>query len=271
MKESHNDIFPKGTRVWLSPAALCMRSLGIYFALQLSAASACWIEPDPNGHVQVSADVRSIPPWAFSDCSALKTITVPASVASIGDHAFSRAASLMGVTLTDGDGNGLVIGNNAFEYCPSLVSVDLPLRTASIGNDAAFFHCASLRALVIPDGVSADGTLASLCEGCSSLASVTLPERTTTAIPHSAFLGCSSLETATLPNNALTMGLAAFELCCTSLRPAVDRHSGKRACDRKLRVIRLRLARAPTCPSRLRPRADGARARLRPIANRPAL
>ena len=49
----------------------------------------CAITPDSNGHVDIPSSWTEIPEDSFKKCSALKSVTIPDSVTSIGDSAFS--------------------------------------------------------------------------------------------------------------------------------------------------------------------------------------
>ena len=62
-----------------------------------------------------------------------KTFTIPDSVTSIGQSAFSHCSSLSSVTIPD---SVTVIGDSAFYYCRSLTSVIIPDSVTSIGSYA---------------------------------------------------------------------------------------------------------------------------------------
>lgn len=63
----------------------------------------------------------------------LQSITIPNSVAEIGDVAFSADTSLESVTIPD---SVKVIGTNAFSWCGNLNSITIPKSVTSIGEYA---------------------------------------------------------------------------------------------------------------------------------------
>ncbi|MFR6424693.1 MAG: leucine-rich repeat domain-containing protein [Oscillospiraceae bacterium] len=73
------------------------------------------------------------------DCTSLTSVTIPDSVTSIGEYAFSGCTSLTSVTIPD---SVTSIGECAFYECTSLTSVTIPgqrdehwLSDAFIGAD----------------------------------------------------------------------------------------------------------------------------------------
>ena len=117
---------------------------------------------------------------------AFAAYTIPNSVTSIGDVAFSFCTSLASVTIPNGVTS---IGDSAFSYCASLTSVTIPDSVTSIGW-SAFAGCTSLTSVTIPDSVTSIGSLA--FSGCTSLTSVTVPD-SVTSIGDAAFASCTSL------------------------------------------------------------------------------
>ena len=84
--------------------------------------------------------VTSIGNNAFSYCSGLTSVTVGNSVTSIGERAFYYCYGLSSVTI----GNSVTsIGERAFYYCSGLTSVTIPNSVTSIG-DFAFQYCSGL-------------------------------------------------------------------------------------------------------------------------------
>ena len=77
--------------------------------------------------------VKEIRKRAFEGCDSLESITIPNSVASIGDSAFEYCTSLTSVSIGDGVAS---IGDSAFKYCHSLANVSIGVSVASVGAQA---------------------------------------------------------------------------------------------------------------------------------------
>ena len=108
--------------------------------------------------------MESIKEYAFKNCKGLTgTLTIPGSVKSIENGAFTNCSSLSTLSISNGVTS---IGNNAFKYCSGLTSVLIPNSVISIGI-SAFESCWKLTKLVIPEGVNSIGY--SAFQSCSSL------------------------------------------------------------------------------------------------------
>ena len=83
--------------------------------------------------------VTSIGNSAFSGCSGLTSVIIPAGVTSIGNSAFYGCSRLMSVTIP---ASVTSIGNSAFSQCSELTSITIPANVTSIGEDA--FYCSNL-------------------------------------------------------------------------------------------------------------------------------
>ena len=150
---------------------------------------------------------KSICDQAFLwQCSSLQSVTIPDSVTSIDESAFSWCTSLQSVIIPD---SVTSIGNKAFSDCKSLQSVTIPDSVTSI-SDSAFSGCSSLQSVTIPDSVTSIGRRA--FSKCSSLQSVTIPD-SVTSIGRWAFLKCSSLQSVTIPDSVTSIGAGAFSGC----------------------------------------------------------
>ena len=136
--------------------------------------------------VTIPNSVTSIGNGAFSGCFGLTSVTIPNSVTSIGEYAFSDCSSLTSVTI----GNSVTsIGKSAFYKCKGLTSVTIPNSVTSIG-ERAFYDCTSLTSVTIPNSVTSIGNEAFY--NCTSLTSVTIPN-SVTSIGNSAFNYCTKL------------------------------------------------------------------------------
>lgn len=89
--------------------------------------------------------VTSIGRNAFSDCTALKTVTIGNNVIEIGSAAFENCTNLWwSITIPD---NVTSIGDYAFYGCTSLASVTIGNGVTSIGN-GAFSNCVNLWSII---------------------------------------------------------------------------------------------------------------------------
>lgn len=201
----------------------------------------------PESVVKIGAD-------AFSDCSALGSVTVKgASLKTVGDHAFFNTPYLTGNTeefLIIGDGilidysgssdsasvpEGVKMISGAFENEASLTQITLPESLTSIGG-YSFNGCLNLKSVNIPSSVTEIGQWA--FAKCAALESITLPDSVTSigpkcfllceglkdvtlsagirGIPNSAFQSCRSLTEVTLPSSVISIDENAF-IRCSSL------------------------------------------------------
>jgi len=87
-----------------------------------------------QGEYTVPNSVTSIGNSAFSSCYLLTSVEIPNSVGEIGVQAFSSCIGLTSVTI----GNGVTsIGGYAFYYCSKLASVTINATTPpTLGNEA---------------------------------------------------------------------------------------------------------------------------------------
>lgn len=110
--------------------------------------------------------VKSIGDEVFYQNEALTSVTIPATVTTIGDSAFYRCTNLKYMDLT----NVETIGKNAFSGCTNLAEVKLGDKLRSIGN-YAFEEC-GLEEFTIPNSVTSIGSY--ILRDCNKLQSFTL-------------------------------------------------------------------------------------------------
>ena len=159
--------------------------------------------------VELPADVTSIGAAAFSGCASLNLTELPDSLTSIGYCAFSDCTSLALTTLPSGV---TLIRDEAFQNCTSLALTELPAGVTSIG-DWVFRGCANLALTTLPAGITSIGRYA--FRGCTNLKLTELPN-SLTSIGDSAFYDCTSLTLTKLPEALTSIGNYAFN-GCTSL------------------------------------------------------
>jgi hypothetical protein len=185
----------------------------------------------------IGKGVASIGDYACFYCTSLPSISIPNSVANIGNDAFS-GTSLTNVLI----GNGVaVIGDFAFAGC-GLTSITIPDNVTSIGSEA-FADC-SLTSVMISASVTNVGVSAFLCGSLttinvdgnnlsySSVVGVLFDKSQSTLIEYppgkagsynipngvtsigiGAFSYCGGLTNVTIPNSATNIGDSAFAGC----------------------------------------------------------
>jgi hypothetical protein len=165
--------------------------------------------------------VTSIGYEAFSGCTGLSSITIPASVTEIGAYAFSGCTGLTSIDVDENNPNyssegGILFNKGKTELiqCPGgkKGEVTIPASVTEIG-DYAFYDCTGLSSVTIPDGVTTIGGWA--FEDCTGLSSITIPA-SVTKIGYGAFYYCTSLSSVTIPASVTEIGSCAFYYC-TSL------------------------------------------------------
>ncbi len=172
----------------------------------------------------------------YNSRPSLQSVTIPDSVTSIGDGAFSGCKSLQSVTIPE---SVTIIKGNPFSDCPARIinhsnhftifegnlytserrklisslskgeNFIIPDSVTSIG-DSAFEDCSSLQSVTIPNSVTRIGDNA--FNDCKSLQSVTIPD-SVTSIGDSAFVYCSSLQSVNIPDSVTSIGDSAFSVC----------------------------------------------------------
>ena len=136
----------------------------------------------------------------------IKSVTIPDSVTSIGNYAFSYCSGLTSITIPN---SVTSMGEHAFSYCSGLTSVSIGNGMSSIGN-YAFYGCKGLTSVTIGDSVTSIG--GSAFSGCTGLTSITIPD-SVTRIDESAFSGCTGLTSITIPDSVKSIGKYAFKGC----------------------------------------------------------
>ena len=94
--------------------------------------------------------VTSIEEYAFTECNNMTSITIPASITSVGFGVFNGCLGLTNVEIPSSITR---IEGQMFGWCQNLTSVKIPTSVTSIG-DRAFRECIKLGSLEIPSSVT---------------------------------------------------------------------------------------------------------------------
>lgn len=156
-------------------------------------------------HIRLGNNIE-IRNYAFNGCTSLFSITIPDSVATIGDSVFNACYSLSNITIPN---SVTSIKGYAFSTCYSLSSINIPYGVTSIA-DSVFQSCSSLSNITIPDGVTSIGN--SVFSACYPLLSITIPDGVT-SIGNNVLSNCYSLSSITIPDSVISIGNYAFSSC----------------------------------------------------------
>lgn len=122
-----------------------------------------------SGSIQVREDTKAIASGVFSNCSNLKSVTIPQSITILPDSLFYQ--------------------------CTSLQSANIPAATRKIGSQC-FMGCYQLRQITIPEGVE---TLGSNCFCNTGLTQITIPASVKTT-NYGVLSACTALQTISFAN-----------------------------------------------------------------------
>ncbi len=182
-----------------------------------------------NSLIPIDGSITAIGDGAFSNCTNIKSITLPNDITTIGKNAFYKCSNLESITIPN---SVITINDGAFADCTNLITITLPNSITTIGR-ATFSGCYNLSSMTIPDNITQISQ--KLFDGCSNLSSITLGKSITrigsyafyrctnltsiiipnsvVSIDHNAFDGCSKLSTITIPNSVTTIDDCAFSSC----------------------------------------------------------
>ena len=198
--------------------------------------------------VTIPDNVTEIYEGAFFNCTSLKSVTIPAGVKFIGPEAFgywlcndeNKILDGFVINYTKNTYGHYYATQNGFSSETCLVTEELDNGTLAIKGyagvdkiftvpseingkkvteigDSAFWGCANLTSIMIPNSVTSVGDRAFW--GCANLTSITIPD-SVMSIGFIAFSDCSSLKSVTIPDSVTSIGDSAFG-DCTSLT-AID-------------------------------------------------
>lgn len=147
---------------------------------------------------------------AFYNRDDITSITLPASITTIGDYAFTECSNLAHIDLSNCT-SLTSIGASAFQYCSSLESITLPASLETIGVNA-FQNCTTLSQVDFSNCSSLTSINGRAFAYCSSLAELDLSGCTSLeTIREYAFQNNTSLTTVAFPASLTMIGRYAFD------------------------------------------------------------
>lgn len=195
--------------------------------------------------VDLPSALVSIADNAFNNCVALKSITIPKLVETIGEYCFASSSALESVTFVEGS-KLTSIGNYAFRKCGRLKNITIPASVGTIGENC-FYYCTALESVTFEEGskltsignyafsycnrglksITIPASVETIGQSCFSycyaLESVTFEKSSKfekgsklTTIGGSAFYSCEALKSITIPASVGTIGEYSFA-CCEAL------------------------------------------------------
>jgi len=151
--------------------------------------------------------IEHIGMYAFSDCRALRQITIPDLVISIGEFSFSGCDCLENITLPS---KVITIDNFAFSECTKLKRINLEAAINSIGI-AAFHVCINLETPSIYN-TKIEVVQSNSFWGCDKFHAVEFPS-SVNLVEDQAFGHCTVLSVLIFNSDQLTIEDGAFASC----------------------------------------------------------
>lgn len=176
-----------------------------HFEIDVKCGIKYYLNDKEIKDVVIPSNVISLGRYAFQN-SCFTSITLPSSLASVGDGTFKNCSSLAGINFSSGLTS---IGCSAFEGCSRLTSLTLPSSLAFV-DYSAFKNCSSLVSINFSSSLTSIG--GSAFSGCRALTSIILPSNLA-SIGDETFYDCIGLTSIILPSGLTSIGRSAFSGC----------------------------------------------------------
>ena len=159
--------------------------------------------------LEIENGVENIGMYAFANLTLLNSISVSASVKTIGYCSFYRCLGLENLNFASGAALE-TIGRSAFNYCYNLEEIVIPNSVKTI-DYCAFYRCSKLKNLTIGTGVQTIGDYAFACDipDAPSVLENLVVKTSNLTIAASMFGGCANLLTLDTNSNVADNGFAS--------------------------------------------------------------
>ena len=196
---------------WIKTESDTLITSGSSSTLSGTVGSVKWSIDVSNGILTISGTgsisnmEEGNAPWS-QYAYLISKIVVSEGVTGIGDYAFSQMSAITSVSLPQ---TLRSIGQYAFGKCTSLKEVVLPKNVTELG-EGVFSCCVALTSLNLSSGV--ENIPDYMCSECYNLIDVK-SETTIKTVGYGAFYNCAHLENADWLRNAGNIGNWAFAYC----------------------------------------------------------
>ncbi len=167
---------------------------------------------DNLANVTFPNQITEIKSEAFFQCGALRSISLPQNLATIGESAFYRT----GLTELILPGSLRNVGKAAFFNCADLENVEMEMLSGACtfegdpteSESGVFGSCFQLKHITLSEGVTNISN--HMFDKCSMLESIRIPS-TCKTIGDNAFNICTSLHSLVIPEGVEQLGMNVFE------------------------------------------------------------
>lgn len=172
--------------------------------------------------------VTAIGDYAFYDSPRIKNIIIPDSITSIGQNAFQGCLI-----------ESVSAPIYAMYYIPRTNLKEINITSGSTIVDFAFYNCASLTDVKMPDSITSIGYCA--FSGCVNLSNINLPKNLQ-IIDRGAFYSCG-LTNITIPQSVISIGNSAFGDCVNMTSVIIESSATKigenafSGCDKLTEIV----------------------------------
>lgn len=160
-----------------------------------------------DGVMDDYSEKNRVPWWEKRD--EIQKVEIDSRILKLGNWAFSECRAMERISFSNAESDSSaiqIIGKYAFYHCASLKTINIPQKVQKI-EERTFQGCAELKAVTLPGELEAIGYEA--FSGCEKLSEITIPE-TVQCIGESAFERCG-LETLKIRMNAVPEEAEKFQ------------------------------------------------------------